>query len=40
VDRLPGARCGLLAFGLVLWLIARSFTGPVEEIDPAKLADG
>ena len=30
---------GLLAFGLVLWLIARAFTGPVEEIDPAKLAD-
>jgi basic amino acid/polyamine antiporter, APA family len=31
---------GLLAFGLVLWLIARAFTGPVEEIDPAKLVDG
>jgi basic amino acid/polyamine antiporter, APA family len=30
---------GLLAFGLVLWLIARNFTGPVAEIDPAKLAD-
>jgi APA family basic amino acid/polyamine antiporter len=31
---------GLLAFGLVLWLIARAFTGPVQEIDPARLADG
>ena len=31
---------GLLAFGLVLWCIARAVTGPVEEIDPAKLADG
>ena len=31
---------GLLAFGLVLWAIARAFTGPVREIDPAKLADG
>ena len=30
---------GLLAFGLVLWLIARAFTGPAEELDPAKLAD-
>jgi len=30
---------GLLAFGLVLWLIARAFTGPVSEIDPVKLAD-
>ncbi len=28
---------GLLAFGLVLWLIARAFTGPTEEIDPAAL---
>ena len=31
---------GLLAFGLVLWAIARAVAGPVEEIDPAKLADG
>ena len=31
---------GLLAFGLVLWLIARAFTGPAGEIDPEKLADG
>lgn len=30
---------GLLAFGLVLWLIARAFTGPVERIDPVKLGD-
>jgi APA family basic amino acid/polyamine antiporter len=30
---------GLLAFGLVLWLLARGFGGPTEEIDPAKLAD-
>jgi len=29
---------GLLAFGLVLWLIARAFTGPTEEIDPAALS--
>jgi basic amino acid/polyamine antiporter, APA family len=28
---------GLLAFGLVLWLIARAFTGRAEEIDPAEL---
>jgi APA family basic amino acid/polyamine antiporter len=28
---------GLLAVGLVLWLIARAFTGPAEEIDPAEL---
>jgi basic amino acid/polyamine antiporter, APA family len=28
---------GLLAFGLVLWLIARAFTGPASELDPAKL---
>jgi APA family basic amino acid/polyamine antiporter len=30
---------GLLAFGLVLWAIARAVTGPTEEIDPAALAD-
>jgi hypothetical protein len=30
---------GLLVFGLVLWFIARAVTGPVEEIDPATLAD-
>ncbi len=30
---------GLLAFGLVLWLFARGFTGPTEdEIDPEQLA--
>jgi basic amino acid/polyamine antiporter, APA family len=28
---------GLMAFGLVLWLIARAFTGPAEELDPAEL---
>jgi amino acid transporter len=27
----------LLAVGLVLWLIARAFTGRAEEIDPAAL---
>jgi amino acid transporter len=31
---------GLLAVGVVLWLIARAFTGPAEEIDPAALGDG
>jgi basic amino acid/polyamine antiporter, APA family len=30
---------GLLAFGLVLWAIARAVTGPTEEIDPGALAD-
>jgi basic amino acid/polyamine antiporter, APA family len=30
---------GLLAFGVVLWLIARALTGPAEPIDPAKLMD-
>jgi APA family basic amino acid/polyamine antiporter len=30
---------GLLAFGLLLWLIARGFTGPTEEIDPAQLVE-
>jgi basic amino acid/polyamine antiporter, APA family len=30
---------GLLAFGVVLWLIARALTGPAEPIDPAKLVD-
>jgi basic amino acid/polyamine antiporter, APA family len=30
---------GLLAFGLVLWLIERRFGGPTEEIDPAKLVE-
>jgi basic amino acid/polyamine antiporter, APA family len=30
---------GLLALGVVLWLIARSLTGPAEPIDPAKLVD-
>ena len=29
---------GLLAVGLVLWLIARTFTGPADELDPEKLA--
>src|SRR5918999_2052175 len=28
---------GLMAFGLVLWLIARAFTGSSEELDPARL---
>jgi APA family basic amino acid/polyamine antiporter len=28
---------GLMAVGLVLWLIARAFTGPAEELDPARL---
>ena len=28
---------GLLAFGFVLWLIARAFTGPAEQLDPAEL---
>ena len=28
---------GLLAFGLVLWLIARAFTGSSDELDPARL---
>jgi hypothetical protein len=30
---------GLLAFGLVLWLVARGFTGSTEEIDPEQLVD-
>ena len=30
---------GLLAFGLVLWLIARASTGPAEELDPETLVD-
>ena len=30
---------GLLAFGLLLWLLARAVTGPIEEIDPAQLVD-
>jgi hypothetical protein len=30
---------GLLAFGLVLWLIARATgSGPTEEVDPEQLA--
>jgi basic amino acid/polyamine antiporter, APA family len=29
---------GLVLFGLVLWLIARAFTGPADELDPARLA--
>ncbi len=29
---------GLLAFGLVLWLLARGSTGSTEEIDPEQLA--
>jgi basic amino acid/polyamine antiporter, APA family len=28
---------GLLAFGLVLWLIARTVSGPAEEVDPERL---
>jgi len=31
---------GLLAFGLVLWLIARRFAGPAQEVDPAELGGG
>jgi amino acid transporter len=30
---------GLLALGLVLWLVARAVAGPVREIDPAALVD-
>ena len=30
---------GLLALGVVLWLISRALAGPAEPIDPAKLAD-
>ena len=30
---------GLLALGVVLWLINRAVAGPVEEIDPATLVD-
>ena len=30
---------GLLVFGLLLWLVARGFTGPTEEIDPEQLVD-
>jgi amino acid transporter len=30
---------GLLVLGAVLWLATRALTGPVEEIDPAKLMD-
>jgi basic amino acid/polyamine antiporter, APA family len=30
---------GLLAFGLLLWLLERAVTGPIEEIDPAQLVD-
>ena len=33
------AEAGLLAFGVVLWLIARALTGPAEPIDPAMLVD-
>jgi type IV secretory pathway TrbD component len=29
---------GLLAFGLVLWFIARAASGPAEEVDPEQLA--
>jgi hypothetical protein len=30
---------GLIAVGLVLWLIARTASGPTDEIDPEKLVD-
>jgi APA family basic amino acid/polyamine antiporter len=30
---------GLIAVGLVLWLIARTVSGPTDEIDPEKLVD-
>jgi amino acid transporter len=30
---------GLLAVGVVLWLITRALTGPAEPIDPATLVD-
>jgi hypothetical protein len=30
---------GLIAVGLVLWLISRALTGPAEPVDPAKLVD-
>ena len=30
---------GLLALGVVLWLISRALTGPAEPIDPAALVD-
>jgi basic amino acid/polyamine antiporter, APA family len=30
---------GLIAVGLVLWLLARTASGPTDEIDPEKLVD-
>jgi amino acid transporter len=30
---------GLMAVGLVLWLLARAVAGPTEEIDPERLGD-
>jgi amino acid transporter len=30
---------GLIAFGVVLWLMSRSMAGPPSELDPAKLVD-
>jgi basic amino acid/polyamine antiporter, APA family len=30
---------GLLALGVVLWLVTRAVVGPIREIDPAKLMD-
>ena len=30
---------GLLALGVVLWLISRALTGPAEPVDPAALVD-
>jgi APA family basic amino acid/polyamine antiporter len=30
---------GLIAFGLVLWLIAHRYAGPERELDPAQLTD-
>jgi hypothetical protein len=30
---------GLIALGVVLWLMSRSMAGPPSELDPAKLVD-
>jgi len=30
---------GLLALGVLLWLVSRALTGPAEPVDPAKLVD-
>ena len=36
-DLLLGA--GLIALGVVLWVITRAIAGPAEPIDPARLVD-